>query len=80
MCNCTSEVWSFGPSRNDGLRLPDGQISDFLSSPFCKNILIYRNKNQSYIYSCSAPRGALAIVTDVGQDAVDADGAEDEGT
>jgi hypothetical protein len=26
MCNCTSEVWSFGPSRNDGF----GRLSRLL--------------------------------------------------
>jgi hypothetical protein len=57
----------------------------FLSSPFCKNILIFRRRKSVYmlIPSCSV-RGALAIVTDVEQDAVDADapltnGAEADG-
>ena len=48
----------------------------FLSSPFCKNILIFRNRKSVYIPRRPAPLGgALAIVTDVGRDAVDAEGA-----
>src|SRR5450756_2187308 len=50
-----------------------------LSSPPCKNILIFRSGKSVYslVPSCSA-RGALAIVTDVGRDAVDAKRATDE--
>src|SRR5450756_978239 len=50
-----------------------------LSSPPCKNILIFRSGKSVYslVPSCSA-RGALAIVTDVGRDAVDAERATDE--
>jgi hypothetical protein len=57
----------------------------FLSSPFCKNILIFRRPKSVYIPRRPAPLGgALAIVTDVGRDAVDADapltnGAEADG-
>jgi hypothetical protein len=43
-----------------------------LSSPSRKNILFFRSANQRYIHSVSPPAGALAIVTDVGRDAVDA--------
>jgi hypothetical protein len=46
-----------------------------------KNILIFR-RPKSLVYpllSCP-PEGRLEIVTDVGQDAMDAEGAEDEGT
>jgi hypothetical protein len=44
----------------------------------CKNILIYRNKIRLYIHTCPVPpEGRLAIVTDAGQDAMDAEGAED---
>jgi hypothetical protein len=35
--------------------------------------------DQLYIHFVPSPRGALAIVTDVGRDAMDAEGAEDEG-
>jgi hypothetical protein len=53
---------------------PGGQIAKSLSSPSRKNILIFRNRKSVYRLapSCS-DRGALAIVTDVEQDAVDAD-------
>jgi len=45
-----------------------------LSSPKCKNILIFRNRKSVYILAPSrSDRGALAIVTDVERDAVDAD-------
>ena len=40
--------------------LPDGQITSPLSSPFCKNILIFR-RPKSLLYplpSCSHKRGA----------------------
>ena len=65
--------------------LPDGQISKFLSSPFRKNILIFR-RTKSVVYPLpSRPiEGRFAIVTDAGRDAVDADapitnGAEADG-
>ena len=64
--------------------LPDGQITspcaDRLSSPFVKNILIFRNR-KSLIYSQPSRliEGRFAIVTDVRRDAVDAEGASDEG-
>jgi hypothetical protein len=38
--------------------LPDGQITDFLSIPLRKNILIFRNPNQGYIHSVPSHRGA----------------------
>ncbi len=65
-------------------RLPGGQITwtaDFgLSSPFCKNILIFRSRKSPYILRPSCPtEGRLEIVTDAGQDAVDGSGAKDEG-
>jgi hypothetical protein len=65
--------------------LPDGQISEFLSSPRCKNILLFRNTNQLYNPRRLVPQeGRLAIVTDAGRDAVDVDvsltnGAEADG-
>jgi hypothetical protein len=49
-------------------------------APFEKIFWFSEYPNHFYIYSCPAPRGALAIVTDVGQDAVDADGVTDENT
>jgi hypothetical protein len=68
----------------DGLfDLPDGQISDSpvtcVSSPLCKNILVFRRPKSLLYLSLSRPtEGRLAIVTDAGRDAVDADGAFDE--
>ena len=66
----------------DGLfDLPDGQITWAIyrppvSSPFCKNILIFRRPKSVYIPSRPVPqRGARAIVTNAGRDAVDADSA-----
>src|SRR5450631_4087156 len=64
--------------------LPDGQISSSpdcpLSSPVCKKIP-FRAYPKSNLYpSSSRPfGGALRNVTDAGRDAVDADGAKDEG-
>jgi len=44
MCNCTSEVWSFGPSRNDGVQARltyllarVGNHPGFATSPFQMN-------------------------------------------
>jgi hypothetical protein len=49
-------------------------FQDLLSSPVSKNILISRNCKSVYILVPSrSDRGALAIVTDVERDAVDAD-------
>jgi hypothetical protein len=58
--------------------LPGGQISKILSIPICKNILIFRNPNQVYIHRVHPTEGRIAIVTDAGLDAVDADSALDE--
>ena len=58
---------------------------DRLSSPSCKNILIFRNRKSVYIHGHPAsPEGRLAIVTDAGRDAVDVEapltnGAEADG-
>lgn len=67
------------------LILPDGQISKGrsfpVSSPFRKNILVFRRPNQFYIHRRPAsPEGRFAIVTSVRRDAVDAEGAADEST
>jgi hypothetical protein len=58
--------------------LPGGQISKILSIPFRKNILIFRNANQGYIHPVHPTEGRIAIVTDAGLDAMDADSALDE--
>jgi hypothetical protein len=65
----------------DGLfELPDGQITDFLSSPSRKNIVVFtRPKSTLELPPSRPPEGRLAIVTDAGRDAVDAGGASDEG-
>jgi hypothetical protein len=53
----------------------------FLSSPFCKNILIFRRRKSVYIRGHPVPlEGRLAIVTDAGRDAVDADMSITNGT
>jgi len=56
--------------------LPGGQITIFCPAPLRKIFRFPRRANHRYKLapSCS-DRGALAIVTDVEQDAVDADGA-----
>jgi hypothetical protein len=54
--------------------LPDGQITEFLSSPICKNIpLRVLPKSNLYPPPSRSPEGRFAIVTDAGRDAVDAD-------
>ena len=60
--------------------LPVGQISLLcrfkLSSPICKNISLRRVPKSNLYPSPSRPtEGRLAIVTDAGRDAVDAEGA-----
>jgi hypothetical protein len=57
----------------------DGQITDLLSSPACKNIpLRVLPKSAIYPSPSRSPEGRFAIVTNAGRDAVDADGALDE--
>src|ERR1700688_2238316 len=53
---------------------PTGKSVKGLSSPVCKNILIFRRAKSAY-----TTEGRLEIVTNAGQDAVDACSAEDEG-
>jgi hypothetical protein len=61
----------------DGLRADlrlDGQITDLLSSPFCKNISVFcRPKSPAYSPPSRPSEGRIAIVTDAGWDAVDAE-------
>jgi hypothetical protein len=57
--------------RNGPSDLPDGQsarlLSIALSSPYCKNILIFRKCDSVYIRRHPVPHeGRFAIVTDVG--------------
>jgi hypothetical protein len=74
----------FGEVTERGVRLPPvicptGSLREIVSSPFCKNIPIFRrSKSALYLSPSRSDRGALAIVTNAGRDAVDADGATDE--
>jgi hypothetical protein len=53
--------------------LPDGQISELLSSPICKNISVPALPKSNLYQSRPTPlKGRIAIVTDAGRDAVDA--------
>ena len=73
-------------SRDDESSLPDGQISlpipsaDLcLSSPVAKNISLRASPKSNLELPPSRPtEGRLAIVTDAGRDAVDADALIDE--
>jgi hypothetical protein len=59
--------------------VPDGQISESCPVPFAKIFGFAADPNQQYIAHRPVPqRGARAIVTDAGRDAVDIDGAEDD--
>jgi hypothetical protein len=63
---------------------PDGQnhfdLSEIVSSPSFKNISVFHKLKSVYIHSHPVPfRGALRNVPARGGDAVDADGAPDEG-
>ena len=51
----------------------------YLSSPFGKNISVFPKYKSGYMICRLVPlEGRIAIVTDAGRDAVDADGAFDE--
>src|ERR1700716_1193278 len=43
MCNCTSEVWSFGPSRNDGTTTNDNTRQKLM------NDMVLQNLNQGLL-------------------------------
>jgi hypothetical protein len=64
--------------------LPDGQITrvfDFLVQPLLQKYSDFPKTQISlYPLPSRSTEGRLAIVTDAGRDAVDADGAKDEST
>jgi hypothetical protein len=52
---------------------PSGSLANSVSSPSCKNILLFRNRKSVYIHRRLVPQqGRFAIVTNAGRDAVDA--------
>jgi hypothetical protein len=60
---------------------PSGAVRDFafglLSSPFRKNISVFpKCKSGVYLAPSRPTEGRLAIVTNAGRDAVDADGTQ----
>jgi hypothetical protein len=58
---------------------PDGQITESLSSPLRKNISVAPSgKSGVQLRPSTATRGAIAIVTTVRWDAMDAKAATDE--
>ena len=58
------------------LIVPDGQISESCPAPIAKIFSFSPDPNQQYIAHRPVPqRGARAIVTDAGRDAMDADSA-----
>jgi hypothetical protein len=58
------------------LIVPDGQITESCPAPFAKIFSFSPDPNQQYIAHRPVPqRGARAIVTDAGRDAMDADSA-----
>ena len=60
--------------------LPDGLSGDFLVQPHLQKYFVSGlTQISSLIRAVPSHRGALAIVTDAGRDAVDAGGAKDEG-
>jgi hypothetical protein len=68
----TDDGDGFREGLNPSYDLPDGQITEFLSSPLCKKILLRRNPKSLLYPPPSRPtEGRLAIVTDAGRDAVD---------
>ena len=74
MLNSTRFVLSEMRARNRGVICPSGCLPEYVSSPFCKNILIFRKPNHLIQPSPPAPlKGRVATVTDAGLDAVDAE-------
>jgi hypothetical protein len=64
---------------NNDRDLPDGQITDIPVQPSLQKYFASRFTQIGNISPPSRPtEGRLAIVTDAGRDAVDADGALDE--
>jgi hypothetical protein len=60
-------------ARQAVLNLHDGQITEFVSIPLCKNISVFNTpKSHLELFASHLTRGALAIVTNAGRDAVDA--------
>jgi hypothetical protein len=58
---------------------PTGKSVTCLSIPLCKNIPVFSRPKSIHIPCRPVPQeGRLAIVTDAGRDAMDADGAFDE--
>jgi hypothetical protein len=77
---CGFRAHRFAMPGNDEEKSPAGSIRFHLSSPISKNNSIPRlPKSLLYPPPSRSPEGRLAIVTDAGRDAVDADGAPDEG-
>ena len=67
-------------SMGDGVICPTGFRRRGLSSLSCKNILLFRIPKSVIHFRRLVPlEGRFAIVTSAGRDAVDADGASDEG-
>jgi hypothetical protein len=59
---------------------PSGCFEILASSPSRKNILFFRNANHRYILNRPVPKeGRCATSRNAGRDAVDADGAVDDG-
>jgi hypothetical protein len=79
--NGAEDVRFWAYSRSGRQIRPDGQITPsvvLLSSPFRKNILIFRNTKSLYISSRPAPyEGRCATSRNAERDAVDAGGALD---
>jgi hypothetical protein len=52
---------------------PTGSFSEFLSSPFIKNISLFPNRDRMYQFAVPPQQeGRIAIVTNVERDAMDA--------
>jgi hypothetical protein len=63
VCNCTSEVWSFGLSRNDGEKSQIRTLADFGISEISLDGEVETGVSR---FGPASSEGRFAIVTDVG--------------
>jgi hypothetical protein len=68
-----SEKCQLRAEADGSVTCPTGKSVNWLSSPICKNILLRRHPKSNLYRQPSCPtEGRIAIVTNAGQDAVDA--------
>src|SRR5882757_7946693 len=71
MRNCASEVWSFGPSRNDATRSLACEIGKFLHHPFIDRPLERHDQLGEILHRLPAPVDELGLVAAAGARDID---------